>query len=172
MKHIKKNLSALLTLIMLVSMTACAFGGTDSGIATDPTGGDLVGTYQVTICSAGRMALEGIGIYIYIGDDRSDMVDFGQTNSSGTAHFDLPVRSDYQVVLSGVPKGYAAEDSYTFTGNTAFITLTSSLITDEPLPSTLKAGNVMYDFSVTTPDGTKLTLSEILAEKELVLLNF
>ena len=30
----------------------------------------------------------------------------------------------------------------------------------------------MYDFTVTTPDGTKLTLSEILAEKKLVLLNF
>lgn len=170
MKHMKKLLSAVLMLALILSMAACAFGGDDPTGATAPTDGG--GRYQVTIRSAGGMALEGIGVYIYIGDDRSAMVDFGQTDASGVASFDLPVRSDYCVVLSGVPKGYTAQESYRFTGNAVSITLTSSLIMDETLPSTLKAGDVMYDFSVTTPDGTKLTLSEILAEKELVLLNF
>ena len=36
----------------------------------------------------------------------------------------------------------------------------------------LQVGDVMYDFSVTTADGKTLTLSELLKEKKMVLLNF
>ena len=47
------------------------------------------------------------------------------------------------------------------------------LITNEDLSSAqLKLGDVMYDFSVTTPDGEKITLSKLLQEKKMVLLNF
>ena len=174
MTKLRKILSAVLTVALLLSMAACAGGGNTPGGATEPSVGPTgnIASYRVTIQSQGGMALSGIGVYIYTGTDRSDLVDFGQTDANGQITFQLAQRSDYCVVLSGVPKGYVYEESYSFSGSAALITLVSSLITGETLGSTLKTGDVMYDFTVTTPDGTKLVLSEILEEKKLVLLNF
>ena len=174
MKYLKKCLILLLVLALVLSAAACAAGGDNPAPTAQPTEGPALDDvpYQITLRTQGGMAMNGIGVYIYIGADRSNMVEYGQTDENGKISFDLPQREDYRVVLSGVPKGYAAEESYGFNGSVALITLTSSLITGEPLPSSLKAGDVMYDFTVTTPDGTQLTLSEILAEKKLVLLNF
>ena len=180
MKKFKKCLSILLAAVLVLSLAACGSDGADSAdgttpdATTTPTEGPATETvpYRVTIQTQGSMAMSGIGVYIYIGTDRSNMADYGQTDETGQISFDLPRRDDYCVVLSGVPKGYAVEESYAFSGNAALITLTSSLITGEPMGSSLKAGDVMYDFTVTTPDGTKFTLSEVLAEKKLVLLNF
>ena len=173
MKKFKKTISVVLVLVLALSMAACG-GGTGPDTATDPTATPAADTapYRITVQTQGNMPLSGIGVYIYAGTDRSNMIEYGQTDKNGQVSFELAQRSDYCVVLSGVPKGYATEESYTFNGSAALITLNSSLITGEPFPSSLKAGDVMYDFSVTTPDGTKLTLSEILAEKKLVLLNF
>ena len=173
MKKFKKTISVVLVLVLALSMAACG-GGTGPDTATNPTAAPAVDTspYRITVQTQGNMPLSGIGVYIYAGTDRSNMIEYGQTDKNGQVSFELAQRSDYCVVLSGVPKGYAAQESYPFNGSAALITLNSSLITGEPFPSSLKAGDVMYDFSVTTPDGTKLTLSEILAEKKLVLLNF
>ena len=174
MKNLKKHLILFLVLTLILSTAACVSGPADpqstTPVPTEPAADDA--PYQITIHTQGGMAMKDVGVYIYIGTDRTNMVDYGQTNEDGQINFELPRRDDYRVVLSGVPKGYSAEESYAFNGGAALITLTSSLITGEPLPSSLKAGDVMYDFSVTTPDGTKLTLSEILKEKKLVLLNF
>ena len=171
MDKFKKALSLLLTLALLVSMAAC----TGDPETTDPTSGEPVntGTYNVSIRSQGGMALSGIDVYIYIGNDQTQMVTYSQTDDTGAISFDLPIRNDYTITLSGMPEGYSTEPSYSFSGNTALITLTSSLVTDESLSgATLGVGDVMYDFSVTTPDGTKVTLSEMLADKKMVLLNF
>ena len=174
MKKFRKCLAMLLAAVLLLSLAACGGGNNNPEETTDPSAGPTgnVATYHVTIKSQGGMALSGIGVYIYTGTDRSDMVDFGQTDDNGQISFQLAQRSDYCVVLSGVPKGYAYEESYSFSGNAALITLNSALITGETMGSPLKAGDVMYDFTVTTPDGTKLVLSELLQEKKLVLLNF
>ena len=180
MKKFKKSLSLLLAAVLILSLSACGSNGSEGsdstipGATTAPTDPSVTDTvpYRVTVQTQGNMAMSGIGVYIYTGTDRSNMVEFGQTDKNGQISFDLVPRSDYCVVLSGVPKGYAVEESYAFSGNAALITLNSSLITGEPMGSSLKTGDVMYDFTVTTPDGIKLTLSEILAEKKLVLLNF
>lgn len=184
MKKFKKHLSALLVAVLILSMASCGTNDSDSvAPSTEPSTVPNITTpsqpsvtdtvpYRITVQTQGSMAMNGIGIYIYTGTDRTNMVDYGQTDENGQISFDLPQRDDYCVVLSGVPKGYNPENSYSFNGNSALITLTSTLITGEPMGSSLKAGDVMYDFTVTTPDGTRLTLSEILEEKKLVLLNF
>ena len=184
MKKFKKHLSALLVAVLILSMASCGTNDSDSvAPSTEPSTVPNITTpsqpsvtdtvpYRITVQTQGSMAMNGIGIYIYTGTDRTNMVDYGQTDENGQISFDLPQRDDYCVVLSGVPRGYNPENSYSFNGNSALITLTSTLITGEPMGSSLKAGDVMYDFTVTTPDGTRLTLSEILEEKKLVLLNF
>ncbi len=169
MKKFKKIMALLLALTMLASLAAgCKKDGDEEGGAN----GDK-GNYTVNLKTAGGMALSGIDVYIYANDSLKDMKDFGQTDEKGSVSFDLPGSSKYAIVLSGVAKGYDVKESYSFSGNTADIVLTSSLITGDDLSTaTLKLGDVMYDFTVTAPDGTKFVLSEVLKEKKMALLNF
>ena len=178
MKKRMRILSFLLALAMLLTMAAAC--GKDGGPGTSDkagisgdTGSGVATDYTVSLKTAGGMAMTGIDVYVYADSSLGDMKTFGQTNDKGTVSFNLPESSLYAIVLSGVPKGYDVKDYYTFDGDTAIITLTSALITTEDLSSaTLKLGDVMYDFTVTTPDGEKITLSEMLKEKKMVLINF
>ena len=176
MKKMKRLLSAALVLVLVVSVFA---GCVDSG-KNDPTNDPNspitgeTGNYSVTVKSAGGMKMENVTVYIYRDDALTDMVDFGETDKSGRASFDMPKGGKYYIVLDGLPKGYSCEKSYTFNGNAADITVKSSLITEETLSSatSLKVGDVMYDFEVLLPSGEKYKLSEDLKDKDMVLINF
>lgn len=172
MKTFKKILAAVLAVVMLLSMAACKKQDADTN--TDHEGGNgSVGTYNVSVQTAGGMAMSGIDVYIYADSTLADLKQFKKTDDAGKVSFDMPQSSNYAVVLSGVPKGYDVKDSYSFSGNTAEITLTSSLIQGENLAeTTLGLGDVMYDFTVKTPDGKDITLSQVLSEKKMALLNF
>ena len=178
MKKSKRILSLLLVLAMLLTIvTACGKNGgkgnSDKVNISGDNGNGQATEYTVSLKTAGGMAMSGIDVYVYADSSLGDMKNFGQTNEKGLVSFNLPESSLYAIVLSGVPKGYDVKDYYTFDGNTAVITLTSALITTEDLSSaSLKLGDVMYDFTVTTPDGEKVTLSKMLAEKKMVLINF
>ena len=172
MKQFKRMLSLVLAILLIMSMVLTGCNNEDPTNNDGTTGGGdaTKGNYTVNVKSAGGMALSEIDIYIYVG---TDLENYGKTNENGTVSFDLPMRSDYVVKLSGVPDGYAVAESYSFTGNTADITLTSSVIKDENLSgATLGLGDVMYDFTVTDAYGNQITLSEMLKEKDMVLLNF
>lgn len=170
MKNWKKLLSALLAVAMTVSLAAC--GGEET--PTEPTDEAVgSGTYNVTVTTAGGMAMEGLDLYVYADDSLSDLKDYGKTDASGKASFNLPKSDSYVVAISGAPKGYEVKDSYAFSGNTAKITLKSSLIQDSNLSEvTLGLGDVMVDFTVTTADGETFTLSEAMQGKKMALLNF
>ncbi len=172
MNRMKRLISFLMTLVLLVTMTA-AFsacnpqGGEEEGSADPQAGGN---SYVVNVKTAGGMALEGIAVYVYSGDS---LEDFKETDANGKAVFQLKEGGKYTVTLTGVPKGYQVKEKYDFKNNTANITLTSSLVQDENLAgATLGLGDVMYDFTVTTPEGESIKLSEMLKEKKMVLLNF
>lgn len=137
----------------------------------DVSGGNT--TYTVTVTSQGERALADTDVYVYENDSLENLLDYKKTKEDGSVTFNLSESSDYAVVLANVPKGYKAEESYKFDGVKADIVLESSLITDEDLSSaTLGLGDVMYDFTVTDSEGEKFTLSEVLKEKKLVVLNF
>lgn len=178
MKKSIRILSLLLAVAMLFTLaTACKKDGgkkqSDKADVSGDTGSGAATDYTVSLKTAGGMAMSGIDVYVYADSSLGDMKNFSQTDTNGMATFSLPESSKYAIVLSGVPKGYDVKDSYSFDGDTAIITLKSSLITDEDLSSaTLKLGDVMYDFTVTTPDGVKVTLSEMLKEKKMALINF
>ena len=175
MNKLKRALSLLLVFVMVFAMAACSKQGekqTEGTSATTIPSGNKE-TYFVTVKTAGGMPMTDIGVYIYVGSDTGDLKKGANTNENGQAIFELPVASNYVAVLSGVPEGYAVEAYYTFNGNSCVITLTSSLIKDESVNNVkFELGDIMYDFTVTDPDGNQITLSEALAEHKMVMLNF
>ena len=176
MKNFKKITVVFLAALMMLSvLTGCAdeadpTGGSDP---TAPTGGENKGAYTVKVTSRAGVAMAGVDVYVYADSTLADLKQYGQTDENGTVSFDLPQSDSYAVELRNLPKGYQAEKSYPFSGTNANIIVTSSVITGESLSDArLSLGDVMYDFTVTTPDGKQLTLSEVLQEKKMVLLNF
>ncbi len=188
MKKSVKILSFLLAMAMLLTMaTACGKDsektkkpsnnnvGVNNGNddSTDSTGSGSNGGYTVSLKTVGGMALSGVDVYIYADSSLSDMKDAKKTDENGLVSFNLPDSNNYAIAIGSLPKGYEKKDYYSFTNKAAVITLKSSLITDEDLSSlSLKLGDVMPDFTVTTPDGEKVTLSKMLEEKKMVLINF
>ena len=175
MNRIKRLLSLILALAMILSMAVVMAGcGKDDQTGESTSAGDgEVKTYSVSVKSKGGMALSGVAVYVYADSSLTDLKQYGETDENGNASIQLPEGGDYAITLSGVPAGYEVDSFYSFSGNSAEIVLTSSLIKGENLAgATLGLGDVMYDFSVVTPDGETVTLSEMLSEKKVVLLNF
>ncbi|MBE5939030.1 MAG: redoxin domain-containing protein [Lachnospiraceae bacterium] len=159
---------------IIVALVSCNGGktpGKENNSGSTNENGNV--TYSVSVKTAGGMVMSGIDVYIYADSTLTDLKNFATTDENGTASISLKEDSKYVVALSGIPKGYDVAASYPFDGTTAAITLTSSLIKDEDISTAqLGVGDVMYDFTVTTSDGSKVTLSEVLKEKKMVMLNF
>ena len=184
MKNWKRWLTAILAVAVLVSMCSMLAGCGGNGDSEEPVNPeDLIseedkalatgGTYVVNVKTAGGMVLSGISVYVYADETMSDLKSFKEVDEKGKAVFDLEAGGNYVVTITGAPKGYEVKEYYTFTSNVANIILTSSVIQGEDITATtLKLGDVMYDFTVTTPKGESYTLSEVLKEKKVVLLNF
>jgi len=170
MKKMKKILVLLLAAALMLSMIAC--GGEEEQTPGAQSGGKNV-TYTVTVESAGGMPLEKVAVSAYADDTLSDLKGYDETDENGQATMELPEGGNYVLTLSGAPRGYAVEKTYSLKDTSAKIVLTSSVITEGSLADVqLGVGDIMYDFSVTTPDGEEIKLSQMLAEKKLVLLNF
>ncbi len=164
----KRLFVCFLALCLLFSAAGCA--GED-GNPTEPA--PQSGDYTVSVLTQGGMALPGTEVFVYEDDTLTEMVSFGQVDETGKVSLTMPKKDGYAITLGPLPAGYSCEEIYHFTGNAADITVTSALRTDENLSAvSLKLGDVMVDFSVETTDGTTVTLSEMLQEKDMVLLNF
>lgn len=164
----KKILAMLLVIATLLGI--CAGCKKDDGEATGTPG--EAGTYTVSVKNAAGLPMEGITVYIYGDTALTNMVSYGNTDANGQVSLALEAGTHY-IALSSVPKGYATESYYNFNGTSAQIVLTSSLITtDDISTATLATGDIMYDFTVTTPDGKEIKLSEVLKEKKVAILNF
>ena len=203
MKNWKRMLAVLFSVVMLVSMcstlASCGDEASEAGkqnednvtvdqggnnsadtnastnVEVDPNDAALAGngTYVVSVKTAGGMPMAGLNVYVYADSSKKDLLASKQLDENGKAVIQLEQGGNYAVEVTGAPKGYKVESSYSFKDNVATIVLTSAVITGEDITTAqLKLGDVMYDFSVTTPDGKKYTLSEVLKEKKVVLLNF
>ena len=176
MKKMRKSLMLLLTCIMLMAtgllLTGCDDGKTSDGSEAGGATGENT-TYTVSVKTVGGMAMSELDVYVYADSSLSDLKQFAKTDANGIVNFNLPASDNYAIAISGAPKGYDVQASYSFNNGTAVITLNSSLITDEDISTAqLGVGDVMYDFTVTTSSGEKITLSEVLKEKKMVMLNF
>ena len=164
------SMKKFLCLLLLVCFLA---GCAEEVIPAESTVPAPLLNYTLSLHSLGGMPLAEAGIYIYVDSTLADLVAYGATDEHGFAAFSLPENESYTITVSGLPKGYEAESSYRFTGTSAQLQVGSRPIPGESLSgSALTLGDVMPDFSVQTPDGTPLTLSGMLEEKEMVLINF
>lgn len=179
MKATKRILSLLLVCVMLFALAACNDPQDGTTGSTAPTGGNVSsdkGTYTVKLSTAGGMALAGYQVMIY--DDpacgNANIVDAGTTDENGNAKFSLKKGGKYYIQLDAAKlRGYDLKDYYEFNGTTAEVVLTSSLIQGESVTANVfQLGDVMYDFSFTDTEGNEVKLSEVLAEKDMVMLNF
>ncbi len=172
MNNIKKLLSLLLAVAILVSMAACAGEG---GANNTTAGGsvDLNGemtSYNVLVQTAGSMPLKGVAVQVYAGNELQAVADTGE---DGKAYFELPKYDGYTIKLNKVQEGYKLAESYTFTGNNSIIILKSELIASDDLSGkSFEVGDVMHDFVYTDTEGNTRRLSDALKEKKMVLLNF
>lgn len=129
--------------------------------------------YTIELLSEGGMALEGVGIYVYADDTLADLVWFAKTDTAGKITFTGNAGAGAVAVLENVPDGYQVDASYPLTGAVTQIVLTSAMMSADDLTGvTFELGEMMYDLSLTTADGTVYQLSELLKEKSAVVLNF
>ena len=136
------------------------------------TSGEMA-NYTVELQTEGEMPLSGVSIFVYENDKLQDLVWVAKTGEDGKISFEATKSSSYVAVLKDVPEGYEAEESYPLKDNHTVIQLKTALKKEEDLTKiTYKLGDVIYDFSVTAPDGTVYTMSELLKEKKAVVLNF
>ena len=183
MKNTTKITAVCCVLMLLFGMCAASLTGckgnsgensnvsdTSAEISVSPDG---KADYTVSVKSAGGLALSGITLFIYSDDSLENLEGYGITDENGLAVINLKAANGYRVVLSDPPEGYITEASYGFTGTSANIVLTSKVIEDTDISNvTYTLGSVMHDFTVTDPDGTSYTLSQLLEEKDMVMLNF
>ena len=147
-------------------------GGTEESTTGEATKGDKQ-VYTVEVKSVGGMALAGVTVMVYTDATLEDLVNFGTTDENGKAEIEMPAKEGYVAVISGLPAGYEVEPYYEFVGNGVSVYAVSRVISDTNIQGvSYKVGDVIRDFTVTDIDGKSHTLSEILAEKELVVLNF
>lgn len=174
----KKRNVLIIGVVCLVVIVAVVlgivFGGNDPDVnPTDGTQNKYPVHYTVRILSNGGMALEGVGVYVYEDSTLEELVWFANTNAEGEMSFTDAESGSYVAVLSNVPTGYAVNAYYPLTGETTEIVLSAGTMNEEDMSNiAYKLGDVMMDFTVTAVDGTEYTLSELLQEKDAVVLNF
>lgn len=150
--------------------------GTDSGDdsqASSEPGDCSEVKFSVTVKADNGTVFEGIGVYVYEDAAKDELVWFAKTDVNGAISFAGVSGAEYTVALEGVSEGYVVEDSYSITAESTDIVLVTEMATDADMNETkLSLGDIIFDFSVTDPEGKEHKLSELLKEKEIVVLNF
>lgn len=162
-----------LAVCLCISLSSCKKDKDTDQQATGTTAAAEKVTYTIEVVTEGEMPLENVGIYIYTDDTLEELVWFAKTDASGKITFADAASDSYVAVLSNVPEGYHVEEKYLLTGESTQIVLSSGMLSEFDLSGvTFNLGDMIYDLSVNTPDGTEYRLSELLKEKKAVILNF
>ncbi len=183
MKKLNRLIALLMALTLLLgviaaTLTACGNGEDDPPEQPEPPEGPANppenSSYSVSIKTYGGMAMEGIQVWFYADEAMTDLENVAETGADGIATVSMPRQDKYYAKLAKLPAGYNAKASYEIKNLSTSISLTSSVITDNTDITTVsyQLGEVIRDFTVTTLDGETFKLSEVLKEKEMVLINF
>ena len=135
--------------------------------------------YKIRVQSEGGFGLKNVVVGLYDGET---LVKEKVTSAQGNAYFteeDEIALGEYDVRLSSVPAGWSAKEGVNYKTSTTgksdvTVAMSAQLITDQEIPSNklYQLGDVMYDFTITSCDNKSYTLSTLLQEKKMVMLNF
>ena len=142
---------------------------------------ELSYVYRIAVQHPSGFGLRDTRVSLKDGDK---IIASATTNSSGYAYF----RNDenavdlgkYDVIIDELPAGYAymnegeTYQTVAVPGTEVTIPLMPTGVMQGELPAgaIYHLGDVMYDFTATLSDGSTFTLSNVLQEKELVVINF
>lgn len=170
-KNILRLACGLLCLCLF--LTAC---GKNDAPSTSEVEKPRDAIYTVSVKTAGGMPFAGLVAYVYEDATEDDLLTFGTLDENGSFTFTATESDKYTVRIPNLPaEGYDVQPYYAVTGTNTEIVLTSSVVTGKDALEAGKRyelGDVMRDFTVTTVDGQELKISEILKEKDAVVLNF
>lgn len=162
-------LLVLLVLVLCLCLKYC--GKTPADPETTPPATNEPGqtqTYTVTVTDEAGNPLESIGVCVYEDETQNELVWFARTDKDGKITFTYQVSTACVAVLSELPEGCTAEALYPITGPETTIVLSGTPVGE----AAWKLGNNMPDFTFTDCEGNTYTLSQLLEEKEAVVLNF
>ena len=161
-------------------------GGTENGGGNNGNQSSQV-TYNVNVVTNGGMKFANLPIYIhnYVDGYIEDIVASALTDAEGKASFTLPAGEYAANVSIGMPEGYDVLGFYPLVSENFEIKVTSAILPDVGLSGvSYTLGSVIHDFTFNTTvlveDGEGnlvtedrvFTLSEVLKEKDAVLINF
>lgn len=161
-------------IILLVSCGGDDDKDNDNGKTNADENNSTTKTCTIVVKTEGGMAFEDYGVYIYEDTSLQDLVAFAKTDENGKMTFEGNGDvTRYAVVIEGIPEGYKKEASFKMTGENTEIILETEILPLEDMANTsFELGSVIKDFTVTTPDGTEVTISKLLEEKKAIVLNF
>lgn len=129
--------------------------------------------YELSLVSVGGMPLKGVTLSL-----KSDgsVLASKNTDKEGLAKIRVPSFGEYEIEVSGLPKGYSlVEDNLkTDSENDKKEIKVVSAPIQEQMPSNHKyeMDDIIYDFTARMSNGDTVTLSEVLKTKKFVLINF
>ncbi len=131
-------------------------------------------TYTVEVKTEGGMPFEKMEIFVYEESSLENLVAAAKTDEKGMMTFEAKGdTSKYVAVLKNVPDGYKKQDYFTISGERTEIVLKTEIVKlDDMANTSFKLGSVIKDFTVTTPDGTEVTISKLMETKKAIVLNF
>ena len=134
-------------------------------------------SYDVVVKTQGGMPLVELPVYVYDyadGEIGYEIIAYAATDKDGKVTFNLPEDGSYAIrVDNGLSEGYEALSFYPLVSDSLDVKVETELLPESDLSGIrYTLGSVMNDFSVTTTTGDVFTLSEVLKEKDAVLINF
>ena len=150
--------------------TRCKAKDTDVDPESEPA------EFVLTVRSDEGKVISGITVSVYTLASGSVPAGSAVTDNNGKATISLQAGSKtYRVVLSDVPQGYQANDSYSFSVTQATINLKTLPVRTNPddhSKARYEKGDKIMEFTLTDIDGKTYQLSELVMENKLIILNF
>lgn len=163
MAKFKRYLTLILAVMLLILLVGCEK-------APAPNEKE---SYRITLVSQDGAPLENVKIFVYEDPTLSELVSVGTTDSDGCISFMEDPKDAFVAILKDVPVGYDIEELYTVSLGNNQITLPQRALTPEELATVRYGlGDRLTDLTVTDCDGNRHSLSDLLKEKEAVVLNF
>lgn len=139
----------------------------------DPDELPPLGFFTITVRNKSGKTMADVMVTVFV-DNAPTAAGSARTDTNGKASIPVSIGDSYKVVLSLLPPGYSAKESYTFRSLNANVTLTTIpvLNPNDHSNAQYKVGSTMADFTLTDTNGISYTLSELLKTKNAVILNF